>query len=164
MRTPAPVLSVLTALFVLTASGPAAAAEPDEAAIRNVVARFVEAWNQHDAHAFSLVFSETADFTNVRGVGASGRAAIEAFHAPVFQTMFKASHQTAVVKSIRFIKPDVAAVDVLWEMTGSTDRTGVPIALRKGLLSFVMTKQADQWSILVMHNMDLPAEPPPSGK
>lgn len=160
MKTPARVISVVTALTVLVVSGAAAAAEPDEAAIRNVVTRFVEAWNQHDAHAFSLVFAETADFTNVRGVGASGRAAIEAFHAPIFQTMFKASHQTAAVKSIRFIKPDVAGVDVLWEMTGSTDRNGVPVPLRKGLLSFVMTKQAEQWSILVMHNMDLPAEPP----
>jgi uncharacterized protein (TIGR02246 family) len=158
MRT-LPGLSALTVLTVVAASS-AVAAEKDEAAIRTVVTRFVEAWNQHDAHAFSLVFAETADFTNVRGVGASGRAAIEAFHAPLFQTMFKASHLTAVVRSIRFLKADVAAVDVLWEMTGSTDRNGVPVPFRKGLLSFVMTEQAEQWSILVMHNMDLPLEPP----
>jgi uncharacterized protein (TIGR02246 family) len=151
--------SVAAAVFALSLSLPAAAASKDETAIHDVVGRFMDGWNQHDVHAFSLVFAETADFTNVKGVGASGRAAIEAFHAPVFQTMFKASHQTGSVKSIRFIKADVAAVDVLWEMTGATDRAGVAIPLRKGLLSFVMTKQDERWSILVMHNMDLPLEP-----
>jgi uncharacterized protein (TIGR02246 family) len=150
---------VALALFSLGVSLPAQAASKDETAIHEVVGRFMDSWNQHDVHAFSLVFAETADFTNVKGVGASGRAAIEAFHAPIFQSMFKASHQTGSVKSIRFIKPDVAAVDVLWEMTGSTDRAGVAIPLRKGLLSFVMTKQDERWSILVMHNMDLSVEP-----
>jgi uncharacterized protein (TIGR02246 family) len=151
----------LSSLAVALAFGaPTAAAEKDEQAIHDVMAHFVDAWNRHDAHAFSLVFAETADFTNVKGVGASGRVAIEQFHAAVFQTMFKSSHQTASVKSIRFIKPDVAAVDVLWEMTGATDRSGAPVRLRKGLLNFVMTKQGEQWSILVMHNMDLPVEPP----
>ena len=122
--------------------------------------RFTDAWNQHDAHAFSLVFAETADFTNVRGVGVTGRVPIEEFHAGIFRTFFKASHLTASVKSIRFIKPDVAAVDVLWEMRGATDPQGVPIPLRRGLLNLVMIKQGEQWSILVMHNMDLPVEAP----
>lgn len=161
MRNSRVLSSVAAVLILLGFSFPVAAAGKDEAAIRDVVTRFVDAWNQHDAHAFSLVFAETADFTNVRGAGASGRAAIEAFHAPVFQTLFKTSHLTASVKSIRFIKPDVAVADVLWEMTGATDPAGNPVRLRKGLLDFILTKQGERWSILVMHNMDLPVEPPP---
>ncbi len=161
MKLPGLVLSLAAALLTLSVPLPATGASKDESAIEDVVTRFMSAWNQHDAHAFSLVFAETADFTNLRGAGASGRAAIEAFHAPLFQTLFKSSHQTASVKSLRFIKPDVAAVDVLWEMTGSTDGSGVPIPLRKGLLNFLMTKQAGQWSILVMHNLELPVVPPP---
>src|SRR5271154_872017 len=152
---------VVSALVALGISWKAVATEKDETAIRNVVTHLMDAWNQHDVHAFALVFAETADFTNVRGMGASGRVAIEEFHAPGFQPTFKDSHLTGSVKNIRFVKPDVAAVDVLWEMTGSTDRKGTPVPLRKGLLSFVMTKQHEQWSILVMHNMDLPLEPPP---
>ena len=49
---------------------------PEEHAIRAVMDRFMDAWNHHDAKAFAAVFSEDADFTNVRGVGASGRANI----------------------------------------------------------------------------------------
>ncbi len=150
----------VAACTVLPASAQSPAASSDGEAIRTVVTRFTNAWNQHDAHAFSLVFAETADFTNVKGRGASGRASIEQFHAGPFQTFFKASRLTASLKTVRFIKPDVAAVDVLWEMTGATDPSGVPIPLRQGLANLVMTKQGESWSILVMHNMDLPVEAP----
>jgi uncharacterized protein (TIGR02246 family) len=65
--------------------------EADQKAIRELMDRFMDAWNRHDAHAFAAVFAEDADFTNWRGVGASGQSKIEEFHAPVFATVFKNS-------------------------------------------------------------------------
>ena len=127
----------------------------DEEGIRRVLADFVEAWNKDDAKAFSLVFAEDADFTNVRGVSAHGRTEVEKFHAPRFATTFKDSHQKITETKIRFIKPDVAAVDARWEMTGAKSQEGQEIPLRKGLLNFVMTKDGDKWFITVMHNMNL---------
>lgn len=56
--------------------------------------------------------------------------------------------------------PDVAAVDVHWEMTGATDAQGNPRPDRRGLLSFTMGKNTRQWQIVVMHNLDLTAPPP----
>jgi hypothetical protein len=41
--------------------------EQDEKQIKEVLKSSVEAWNQHDAQAFSMVFAEDADFTNVLG-------------------------------------------------------------------------------------------------
>jgi uncharacterized protein (TIGR02246 family) len=137
--------------------------ETDEPAIRGVMDGFMDAWNHHDAKAFAAQFSEAADFTNVRGMGASGRANIEQFHAPVFATIFKNSHQKYTDIKIRFIRPDLAAVDVHWEMTGAADQAGNPVPLRQGLLNFVMEKSQGKWQILVMHNMDL-AGPPPAPK
>jgi uncharacterized protein (TIGR02246 family) len=93
-------------------------------------------------------------------VSASGRADIEQFHARVFATLFKNSHQKYTDIKIRFIRPDLAAVDVHWEMTGAVDQAGNPVALRQGLLNFVMEKSQGKWQILVMHNMDLNASPP----
>jgi uncharacterized protein (TIGR02246 family) len=138
--------------------------EADEKAIRSVMDRFVDAWNKHDAKAFAAVFAEDADFTNVRGTGASGRSKIEEFHAPVFATTFKDSHQSYTDIKIRFVRPDVAAVDVRWEMTGTTDPQGNPRPRREGLLNFVMTKDSGQWQILVMHNLETSAPPPPPSK
>src|SRR5271170_7576829 len=92
----------------------------DKTAINAAITdRFLAGWNTHDAHLFATAFALDADFTNVRGVGASGRGNIEQFHAQVFQKMFMQSHLTAEVKRIRFLKPDVAVVDVRWEMTGA---------------------------------------------
>src|ERR1039458_349635 len=68
--------------------------EPDQQEVAAVVDRFMDAWNHHDAKAFAAVFAEDADFTNWRGTGASGRSKIEEFHAPMFATIFKNSHQT----------------------------------------------------------------------
>jgi uncharacterized protein (TIGR02246 family) len=128
----------------------------DRAAITRTVERFVDAWNQHDAHAFAAAFTEDADFTNVASTHAAGRANVEAFHAPMFASIFKDSHQTATVRSIRFLTPDLAAVDVDWQMTGAKFPNGLPRPLRKGLLNWVMARQSDgSWLIVVMHNTDL---------
>jgi uncharacterized protein (TIGR02246 family) len=136
-------------------------AETDEQAIRIVMDTFMDAWNHHDAKAFAAVFAEDADFTNVRGVGASGRAKIEQFHAPLFATIFSKSHQEYTDIKTRFIRPDVAAVDVHWKMTGVVDAQGNPRPDRDGLLNFVMTKNAGHWEIEVMHNLDISTLPPP---
>jgi uncharacterized protein (TIGR02246 family) len=134
--------------------------ETDERAIRAVMDRFVDAWNHHDPKAFATVFAEDADFTNWRGTGASGRAKIEAFHAPVFATIFSKSHLEYTDIKTRFVRPDVATVDVHWKMSGAIDGQGNPRPEREGLLSFVMAKSAGQWEIVVMHNLDISALPP----
>jgi uncharacterized protein (TIGR02246 family) len=123
---------------------------------------FVDAWNHHDAKAFAAVFAEDADFTNWRGMGASGRSRIEEFHAPLFATIFKSSHQTLTGIKIRFVRADVAAVDVHWDLTGATDAQGNARPLRQGVLNFVMAKNDGEWQIVVMHNLDLTALPPPA--
>lgn len=127
----------------------------EEEGIRKVLADFVDAWNKHDAKAFSMVFAENADFTNVGGRSAHGRMEVEKHHAPLFATRFKDTIQKITETKIRFIKTDVAAVDARWEMTGAKDEQAQERPMRKGLLSFVMTKNGDKWFITVMHNMEL---------
>ena len=131
----------------------------DEAEIGRVLANSVDAWNKHDAKAFSMVFAEDADFTNVRGMSAHGRAEVEKFHAALFATRFKDTNLKMTMTKIRFIRSDVAAVDAWWEMTGARGPDGQDIPLRTGLLNSVMTKEGERWLITVMHNMDLPAAP-----
>ena len=152
-------LAICTVGQTTTVKSKSAGSVKDEEAIRKVLADFAEAWNKHDAKAFSMVFAEDADFTNVRGMSAHGRAEVEKFHAPRFATIFKETHQKTTDTKIRFIRPDVAAVDVLWEMTGAKTQEGQEIPLRKGLLNLVMTKDDARWFITVMHNMNLPDSP-----
>jgi uncharacterized protein (TIGR02246 family) len=156
-------LSLPLLLILISSSAPSQTVTPpsreqDEKGIKQVLTAFVEAWNHHDAKAFSLVFAEDADFTNVRGMSAHGRAEVEKFHAPRFATKFKDSNQKIAEIRIRFITPDVAAVDARWEMTGAKGPDGQDIPLRKGLLNFIMTRSSGQWLIMIMHNMDLPQQ------
>lgn len=146
---------VVLSMGIMALAQTASPLPPGEEPIQQLVSAFVGAWNKHDVHAFAQTFAEDADFTNIRGVGAHGRTAIEQFHAPVFATIFKQSHQTATDISIRFLSPDVASVDVRWEMTGSTAPDGTPIPLRKGLLNWLVTNHGGRWLITVMHNQEL---------
>jgi uncharacterized protein (TIGR02246 family) len=134
--------------------------QTDEQQIHGVLNGFIDAWNHHDAKAFAALFSEDADFTNVFGQGASGRTHIEEFHAPMFATVFKNSHQTITATKIRFLRPDLAAVDAHWSLTGLGDPQGNPRPPRQGLLNFAMGKNDGKWQIVVMHNMDLPPATP----
>ena len=128
----------------------------EEVAIKAAIAeRWMGGWNNHDAHQFSSIFAEDADFTNVRGQSASGQAEIEKFHAVAFERFFKHSHQTGEVTKIRFLRSDLAAVDIHWEMTGAVDNTGKPIPYRAGLADCIFTKSGGEWRVIVMHNAEL---------
>jgi uncharacterized protein (TIGR02246 family) len=154
-----------TMICILIGMGFAAAqqgSETDKQAMEAVIGRFTGAWNQHDAHAFAALFSEDAGFTNVRGTHVRGRTAVEEFHAPLFSGIFKGSHQTGQLRSVRFLKPDVAILDVDWEMTGATTAEGVARPPRKGLLNSAMIKTNGRWLIAVMHNTELIVEAIPA--
>jgi uncharacterized protein (TIGR02246 family) len=140
---------------VLVLAVPSPQQSLSEQRIRKLVAEFTGAWNKHDARAFAASFAEDADFTNVNGMSAHGRTAIEEFHAARFATTFKNSNLTAKDVAIRFITRQVASVDVHWEMTGAVDSTGATLPLRTGLLNFVLAGHDDRWSIAVMHNQEL---------
>ena len=160
---PAAAVAAIVSFFFLNLESAAQAASTDaraadRVAIEQTMAAFTNAWNAHDAHAFTLPFTPDADFTNVLGATAQGRAGIESFHAPMFATIFKASHLTGVVRSIRFLTAELAAVDVDWQMAGAESPSGNPAGLRKGLLDWIMQRQSDgSWLIAIMHNTNLPS-------
>jgi uncharacterized protein (TIGR02246 family) len=126
-------------------------------AIEDIAAKLVEAWNRHDARALAAIFADDADFTNVFGMVAKGRAAIEALHAPLFETIFKDSRLSVTETLVRLIRADVASVDVKWTMTGARDPHGNPWPEREGLLNWISTMHGAGWLVDVSHNMDLPA-------
>ncbi len=134
----------------------------DEESVRKVIAAFGEAFAKLDAHAFAMVFHEDADFTNVWGMTAHGRKAIEEFHRPLLEgdgagpiPSFKHAEFKVLDTKIRFLRSDVASVDVSWSQTGAV-QNGQDMGPRKGLLMLVATKEREGWGIAVMHNMDLP--------
>ena len=132
----------------------------DRAAIGQTATAFVDAWNAHNAHAFALTFVPDGDFTNVLGVHVQGRPGIETLHAQVFAKIFKASHQTLQIRSVRLLAPAIAAVDIDWRMTGAVNPDGSARPELRGLLNWVMQRQSDgTWLIVIMHNTPLGGYP-----
>ena len=134
----------------------------DEKAIRALIGALGDAFAKVDAHAFSMVFHEDADFTNVWGMTAHGRKAIEEFHRPLLEgdgagpvPSFKHAELKVLDTRIRFLRPDVACVDATWTQTGAV-QNGHDMGFRKGVFMLIATKEGNDWGVAVMHNMDLP--------
>jgi uncharacterized protein (TIGR02246 family) len=153
------------ALVLLTLAQGSSAASTDAAAqdaVKSVVRNLTEAWNRHDMDAFADLFSEDADFVNVRGVRWIGRSAIKQAHAATHATIFSKSQLSVVGEiSVRFLKPDVAVTRSVTEVTGQTDNAGSTLPPRDALLTLILKRQDAHWIIVVAQNTNIdPAGPP----
>ena len=77
-----------------------------------------------------------------------GRKELEDHYTTIFTTFLKNAHTTDTVRSIRFLAPDLANVDIDWLVTEPSAPGGV---LRKGLLTWVVSKRNGQWMIVIYH-------------
>ncbi|MDT4895103.1 MAG: hypothetical protein QOH25_180 [Acidobacteriota bacterium] len=157
--------SKLLAIFIIMAfaclSVPASKAQAaqnssaDEAAIRRVVKQVEDGWNAHDGKAFAAPFAVDADYVIVNGMKLKGKEAIETGHTQILTTIYKDSHNVGTVKSIRFLRPDVAIVHVEWNLEFSMGGE-----TRKGhaMNTMVMTKEGGKWSIAAFQNTPIQSE------
>ena len=130
-------------------------ANKDEAAIRQVVKQVEDAWNAHDGKAFAAPFATDADYVVVNGMYTKGRADIERGHTGIFSTIYKDSRNAATIKSVRFLRPDVAVAHVEWnlefKMNGETQKG-------HAMNTMVLTKEGGKWSIAVFQNTPIQPE------
>src|ERR1700733_1369135 len=152
----------LLALAVVCVGSVAAAPQQDadRAAIAKAIQGYMDSWNTHNVHGVALTYTEDCDFVNNFGDVTHGRDGMEKTFGPFMTGVYSETRQTGKVRSIRFLKPDVAAVDVDWEMTGAKNQDGTVRPTRKGIHSLIMTKQpAGSWLIAVMHVHEFTASP-----
>ena len=131
----------------------------DDTQIRAIVADQVTAWNVGDAQAFSLHFAQAGSFTNIRGTVFYGHQAFEDRHREIFATFFKGSRLAMSVGRIRFVRPDVAIVDIATELS---DLHGTPPGITANAagkietrLQEVYAKDHGGWMIESYHNVDV---------
>jgi uncharacterized protein (TIGR02246 family) len=146
--------AALTVLLFLTFSAASSRAQTasnrdaDTAAIKQTVAAFQDTWNSHDAHGVAMKYVEDGDFSSVKGEPSHGRKELEDHYTTIFSTFLKNAHTADTVRSIRFLGPDTASVDIDWLVTDPNAPGGV---LRKGLLTWIVTKRNGQWMIMIYH-------------
>jgi uncharacterized protein (TIGR02246 family) len=155
---------LIPALLLFAAMPAMPQSAPDEAAIRNIVQEEVASWNSGDAAGYSRHFAADGIFVNIRGEYRAGVQAFTQQHVFLFNGPFHGSTLKQDVVSLRFVRPDVAVVEVLTSVTGiqnlppgtNTDNKG---RLRTRLLQ-VMVKDGGEWKITNYHNADVKADVP----
>ena len=146
---------VFVALPSASRAQTASTSNADEAAVRKIVQQVQDAWNAHDGKAFAAPFAADADYVIVNGMYIKGREEIEKGHTQIFTTIYKESRNVATIRSVRFLRPDVAAVHIEWnlefKMNGETRKA-------RALNTMIMTKDGGKWSIAAFQNTPIQPE------
>ena len=119
----------------------------DEQTIRQIVQALADAWNSGDSEAWSAHVADDICHTVWNGRFVAGKEALTTAHQEIFDTIYKGSRQKIAVRWVRFLRPDVAAVqyDGEVEMVGKEEPFKArPLAL--------LTKRDGRWLIEIFQN------------
>jgi len=145
-----PKLAALLA-FVMVCAPAFAQPASDEAAIKDVVRRYVEAREGKDAAAIAALFTPDADQLVSSGEWRRGREAL------VKGTLASSARTTGTraitLETVRLLGADVAIADGRYEISGVAGSSP-----RRMWTTFALVRQPDGWRISGIRNM-LPAPP-----
>jgi uncharacterized protein (TIGR02246 family) len=146
------VLFLLISLVPLLA--PTTSIANEEAAIRAVVQKYVDARERIDPKAVEQLFTADADQLVSSGEWRKGRAAV--VKGTMASSNSTGGKRTITVESVRVLSSDVALADGRYELTGLAGG-----ATRSMWTTLVLKKTGKEWRISAIRNM-LPAAPAPS--
>lgn len=117
----------------------------DETAVRDVVHALAAAWNNGDSDAWSAHVTENVSHTVWNGHHVLGREALTEGHRHLFNTVYKGTRQVFTIRWVRFLQPDVAAVQWDAYLEGRDDVPKVrPLA--------VMVRRQGRWLVDIFQN------------
>lgn len=141
--------AILIGASLPTGAQGAAGNAKDEAAIREVVAKYNAARDERDAKAIEALFTADADQLVSSGEWRRGRDTL--VKGMLGSSANNPGKRTLTVETTRFVADDVALADARYEIEGSG---GAPA--RKMWSTFLMKREGGGWRIAAIRNM-LPA-------
>ena len=125
----------------------------DEAAIRALLQKCIEGWNKGSGEAFAAQFAEDSDFVVANGMHIKGRRQNASAHQQTFDTFFKGTRLWVQVKSVRFLRPDVALMHTLSKVLkpGESDASPEPVFIQ----TWTVSKHGNEWLIDAFHNTSI---------
>jgi uncharacterized protein (TIGR02246 family) len=124
----------------------------DEAAIRNVITKITEYFNNHDAKAMASVFAIDGDLVNVYGTRLHSQSTIETGLTWMNRTLVPTATLRTVDIEVRFIRPDVAIAHVTNELSDQGNPGEQPVPQHHGLSIRVFVKESGVWRVAAFHN------------
>jgi uncharacterized protein (TIGR02246 family) len=117
----------------------------DEAAIREVVQRYLDTRERADAKALEALFTSDVDQLVSSGEWRKGRSDVVRGTLASSQGGGK---RTLTVETIRFVASGVALADARYELAGGTGGD-----LRRMWSTFLLTRESGSWRIAAIRNM-----------
>ena len=128
----------------------------DERAIQAILQQIEAAWNAYDSVGIAALFAEDANFIQIFGGQLDGRTAIEAAHRVIFNTIYRGSHASFMLRSIRFVRPDVAVVFARAHVKFKENNETREIDTRPTL---IVVKEQAKWQIVAFQNTKISEVP-----
>lgn len=121
----------------------------DEAAVKDVLARAVAAWDANDADAFAELYTDDATVVTA-GVHQRGKESIRAFMAGGFGGPLKGTRSMEDPQQVRFVTDDVAVVTSLGGfILAGEDKLRDDLERRA---TWVIARNGADWRVESYHN------------
>lgn len=124
----------------------------EEEAVRAVIVAMTEAFNRHDAKAWTRLATPDAQLVTVRGESMNGVAEIEKGLSALFQTRNRNASLRILDVKVRLIRPDVAMAHVTNELSGVIGPDGQKLPAQREFSLRVFVKDQGVWRISAFHN------------
>jgi uncharacterized protein (TIGR02246 family) len=144
-------LCLVAAASMATHGQTGASTAPDEAAIRDVVRKYVQARERADEAAVRALFTADADQLTSSGEWRKGRDNV--VRGSLASSQANSGTRTIAIDAVRFPAAGVAIADGAYTIAG-----GAQAQSRNMRTSFVLVRDGGEWRITAIRNM-LPAAP-----
>jgi uncharacterized protein (TIGR02246 family) len=142
---------VAVGLLVLAAASMPSGAQSNDAPVRAVVQRYMDARARVDARALDALFTRDADQHTTAGEWRRGAASV--VPGSLESSQRNAGTRTIIVETVRFVTPDVAIADGPYIID-----PGNGASVRRMWTTIVLKREPDGWRISAIRNMT-PATP-----
>ena len=141
------VISAGIAVMCAAAQSPAA----DEAAVKEIVRRYVDAREKRDPTLLEALFTPDADQLTTSGEWRKGRE--DVVRGGLASSQANPGSRQITIEVVRFVAPAVALADGRYEIAATGNAPA-----RKMRTTFVMTRGSGDWRIAAIRNM-APTDP-----
>ena len=133
----------------------------DRKAVEAQIDAFIRSWNRHDFSDMKNYVADDCDFVNVVGMHWKGREEIQYAHQAYHEKFFKNTPMEKLRVTVRFLKPDVAIVHLLWHIGAFTPPDGSVRGDNDDLATIVLVKRNGRWMITAVENVEVSADAEP---
>jgi uncharacterized protein (TIGR02246 family) len=126
--------------------------DTEEQAISAVIVAITEAFNRHDAKAWTRLATADAQLVTVCGEAMNGVAEIERGLTTLFQGRNRNASLKILDVRVRFVSPDVAIAHVTNELSGVVNAQGQRLPAQRELSLRISVKNHGVWRITAFHN------------